>query len=53
MTENVRVRASRLFQCVREDREPPVVQRARGQVSLVVGSLGEANYGGVVRGQDR
>jgi hypothetical protein len=48
MTENVRVRVASLFQSIREDRESPVIQRARRQVSLVVGGLGEADHQGVV-----
>jgi hypothetical protein len=41
-----------LLKSIREDREPPGVQRAFGQVSLVVGGLGETDHGGVVPGQD-
>src|SRR6516162_4276490 len=37
MIENVRVRAARLLQSIREDSEPPVVQRARRHVPLLVG----------------
>jgi hypothetical protein len=52
MTENVRVRAARLFQSIGEDREPTVVQCTSRQVSLLVGGLGEADDGAVAPGED-
>jgi hypothetical protein len=52
MTENVRVRTPCLLKGIREDREPSVVQRARRQVSLVVGGMGETDYGRVMPGED-
>jgi hypothetical protein len=48
MAEHVRVRAARLLQSIREDREPPAVQRARRQMTLLVGGLGETDHSGVV-----
>jgi hypothetical protein len=44
MAENVRVRTPCLLKGIREDREPPVIQRAFGQVTLIVGGLGETHY---------
>jgi hypothetical protein len=52
MAENVCVRAACLLQGIRENREPAVIQRAFGQVSLIVGGLGETDNRGIVPGQD-
>jgi hypothetical protein len=52
MTEHIRVRATGLLKCIRQDSEPSTVQSARRQVSLVVGGLGEPNSCGVVLGED-
>jgi pilus assembly protein Flp/PilA len=52
MTENVRVRTSRLLQSIRQDREPPVVQSGRRQVTFLVGDLGEADHSSVIPGED-
>jgi hypothetical protein len=51
VAENVRVCATCLLQSIRENREPSVVQRAFRQVTLLVGSLGEAYYRGVLPGE--
>ena len=52
MVEYIRVCTSRFLQSIREDREPPIVQRARRQVPLFIGGVGEADDGAVVPGQD-
>jgi hypothetical protein len=52
MTEDVRVPTAGFFKCIREDPEPPVVQRARRQMTLVVGGLRKAAYGAVLPGED-
>jgi hypothetical protein len=52
MAKNLCVRTTCLLQGIREDREPPVIQRAFWQLSLVVGGLGEADHQPVVPGQD-
>jgi hypothetical protein len=52
MTKNVRVCTASLLQSIRQDREPPCVQRARRQVSLVVGRLGEPGHELVVPGEN-
>jgi hypothetical protein len=52
MSENLRVRTARLLQGIRQDGQPPAVQRTRRQVPLVVGGLGETDHGGGVPGQD-
>jgi hypothetical protein len=51
MTEHVRVRTTRFLKSIREDREPPVVQCARWQMTLVVGGLSKVDNGAVVPGQ--
>ncbi len=48
MAENVRIRTTCLLQGIRENREPPVVQRAFLQMPFVVDSLGDAESGAVL-----
>ena len=52
MVQDVRVGAAGLLKGIAQHRQPDLVERALGHVSLVVGGLGEADHGGVVPGQD-
>src|SRR6185312_14131754 len=52
MTEDVRVRTTRLLKSIREDRQPAIVQGACRQVPLVIGSLGKSDDRDVVPDQD-
>jgi hypothetical protein len=50
MAQHVRIRTARLFQSIRKDREPAIIQCVSRQISFFVGSLGETNHKAFVPG---
>jgi hypothetical protein len=52
MTEYLLARPARFLQCIRENREPAVVESSFWQMPFFVGGLGETDHLSIIPGED-